>query len=173
MADQQNTGVSEQKSMSDKIITTIERFIDKQKNNFHKNKIRFQKKNTFIHGKLKKIPVKIRKDIFAVLSLVLICVYVIICFPLMLIANRLKRKRAWLVLVPIAQIFYFVYIAKKPLWWSVFFLVPIINIILLSVLIIIILREMKKSYWLVIPALVPGINIFVLWYLALSRTKLD
>ena len=169
----QSTILPPQKSMSDKIVTTIVRFVEKQKNNFHKSKIRFQKKNMFIHKKLKQIPVKIRKDIFAVLSLVLICVYVITCFPLMLIANKLKRKRAWLVLIPIVQIFYFVYIAKKPLWWSIFILAPIVNIILAAVLFLSILREMKKSYWLIFPALVPGINIFVIWYMALSKSKLD
>jgi len=157
--------------MTDKIIGVAEGFSKKQKNSFLKNKTYFQKKFLFIQKKLMQIPVKIRKDILGVMSLVFIFFYAIICFPLMGIAKKIKRKHAWLVWLPIVQVFYFVYIAKKPLWWSIFFLIPIANIILPLILFIFILRELKKSYWLLIPMLVPGISIFVLWYLAISDIK--
>lgn len=171
MEEQHAIGVADKKSMSDNVVFTVEHFIEKQRNSFHKYKIRIQRQNTFIQKKLLEIPVKIRKDILAVLSLVFIFVYVVVCFPLMLIANRLKRKYAWLALIPFVQIFYFPYIAKKPLWWGAYFLIPIANIIIMLVFLILILREMKKSYWLIVPALIPGINIIVIWYLALSKIR--
>ena len=162
-----------QQSMSDKIVTNIERFAEKQKNNFYIYKSRFQKKNTFIQRKLERIPVKIRRDILGIGSLVFVFFYAILCFPLMWIAKKINRKHAWLVWVPVVQIFYLLYLGGKPLWWIIFFLIPVVNIILPLVLFISILRELKKSYWLIIPVLFPGFNVFVLWYLALSGTQKD
>ncbi len=162
-----------QQSMSDKIVTNIERFFEKQKNNFYTYKIHFQKKNTFIQKKLERIPVKIRRDILGIISLTFAFIYVIFCFPVMWIAKKINRKYVWLVWVPIAQIFYLLYLGGRPLWWIIFFLVPVVNIILPLVLVISVLRELKKPYWLMIPAFIPGLNIFVLWYLAFSRIKQD
>ncbi len=160
-------------SMSDKTVASIEGFVEKQKSNFHKYKIRIIRRNTFIQRKLSQIPAKIRRDILGIVSLIFVFFYAIFCFPLMWIAKKINRKHAWLVWVPVVQIFYLLYLGGKPLWWIIFFLVPVVNIILPLVLFIAILRELKKPYWLIIPVLFPGFNVFVLWYLALSGTQKD
>jgi len=169
--DEHMTEVFTESSQTEEITGTVESFSKKHKNKNLRNKAHVQKRIMFIQRKLMAIPVEIRKDIFGIMSLIFIFFYSIICFPLMRIAKIIKRKHVWLVWVPIAQIFYIAYIAKKPPWWGILFLIPVVNVILLLVLFIFILRELKKPYWLIIPVLVPGINIFVLWYLAISEIK--
>lgn len=125
----------------------------------------------FIKEKLYVIPVKIRRDALVFLILFLTILYICVCFPLTRIAKKLGRKRSWLVWIPLVQIVYFIYMAKQPLWLAIFFFVPVLNALLPLLLFYDILKLLKRPRWLIILIALPGVNVFTLWYLAISKTN--
>ncbi|MCK5081794.1 MAG: hypothetical protein KAR31_02705, partial [Candidatus Omnitrophica bacterium] len=60
----------------------------------------------------------------------------------------------------------------NPLWFVVFFLLPVLNIFVLLFLFVDILKLLHKPRWLVLLILLPGVNVFTLWYLAISKAGL-
>lgn len=131
---------------------------------------RIQRKGTFIKERLYAIPLKIRRAIMILGIGSLTFLYFVVCLPLMVIARKLRIKYAWLIWIPIVQVFYFVHMAKRPVWLTVFLFIPILNIILLLLFFMNILNLLKKPRWLILFLIIPGINIFTLWYLAISKT---
>ena len=126
----------------------------------------------FIKERLNAIPVKVRRDILLLLASFTVIIYVLVCLPLMLVARKLGRKHSWLTWIPLVQCFYFIYMAKNPLWFVVFFLLPVLNIFVLLFLFVDILKLLHKPRWLVLLILLPGVNVFTLWYLAISKAGL-
>ncbi|HBO96497.1 MAG TPA: hypothetical protein DE315_06415 [Candidatus Omnitrophica bacterium] len=95
-------------------------------------------------------------------------VYVLLCFPLMRIAHRLKAG-GWTAWVPILQIFLILRIANKSSVWFLFFFFPGINLIAFLFAWMSIARRLERPHWLGYLMLVPGVNVLILWYLALLR----
>jgi hypothetical protein len=119
--------------------------------------------------KLYAVPLKVRRDILIFTVAFLAALYVVICYPLMKAAQKLSQKHAWLIWLPVVQIFYFIRMADKPLGWSILFLIPGVNLFILFVLFLEISRRLKKPGHLIFFLILPGVNIFALWYLAISR----
>ncbi|MCX6762893.1 MAG: DUF5684 domain-containing protein [Candidatus Moranbacteria bacterium] len=67
--------------------------------------------------------------IFIFVMIIVIIVYVIIAMSLMRIAKRTNTENAWFAWIPILNLILMLQIAKRPMWWLVFFLVPFINIV--------------------------------------------
>jgi hypothetical protein len=67
--------------------------------------------------------------IFLFVMILVIIVYVIVALSLMKIAKRTGTENAWFAWIPILNLILMLQIAKRPMWWLVFFLVPFINIV--------------------------------------------
>lgn len=126
----------------------------------------------FIKERLNAIPVKVRQDILLLLASFTVIIYVLVCLPLMLVARKLGRRHYWLVWIPLAQVLYFIYMAKRSLWLVVLFLLPVLNVFVPLFLFVDILKLLNKPRWLVLLILIPGVNIFTLWYLVISKMGL-
>jgi hypothetical protein len=63
-----------------------------------------------------------------VLFIVLV-LYVIMAISLMKIAKRTNTENAWFAWIPILNLILMLQVAKRPMWWLIFFLVPFINIV--------------------------------------------
>mgnify|MGYP001562363358 CR=1 FL=1 len=99
-------------------------------------------------------------------------VYAIFCIPFMLIARKfhLSGLMAW---IPILQLILFVRMANKSFWWFLLLCIPIINLFVVLALCIDITKRLQKPAilgWLMI---VPGLNLLILWYLALAKIHPD
>lgn len=95
-------------------------------------------------------------------------VYALLCFPLARIARRLQAGScSWMAWVPILQIFLVIRIAEKSPVWFLFFFFPGANLFAFLFVWMSIARRLEQSHRLGYLMLVPGVNLFVLWYLAL------
>jgi len=64
---------------------------------------------------------------FLFIMLFILVIYVAMAISLMKIANRTNTPNAWFAWIPILNLILMLQIAQRPMWWLVFFLVPIIN----------------------------------------------
>jgi len=67
--------------------------------------------------------------IFIFVMIIVIILYAVIALSLMKIAKRTNTENAWFAWIPILNLILMLQIAKRPMWWLVFFLVPFINIV--------------------------------------------
>lgn len=65
---------------------------------------------------------------FLFVILIVLVIYVIMALSLMKIAKRTNMDNAWFAWIPILNLILMLQIAKRPMWWLIFFLVPILNI---------------------------------------------
>ncbi|MBN1869381.1 MAG: hypothetical protein JW847_02240 [Candidatus Omnitrophica bacterium] len=165
----QNTTQPENESNKNLVQEITEHF-GKYAGRFNETKEGIRKKWPFIKEKLYSIPVKIRRGILILLTSFMAVMYVLIFFPLMKIAQKLQRKYSWLIWVPIAQILYFVYMAKRPVWLAILFLIPLLNVFIPLIFFMDLLKLLEKPRWLILFIIIPGVNIFTLWYLAISKS---
>lgn len=106
---------------------------------------------------------------FLFFMVLFVAIYVVMAISLMKIAKRTGTENGWFAWIPILNLILMLQIAQRPMWWLVFFLVPIINIvgIVLSFIIWIDIAKRlgKSAIWGVLAALVP---IIFMPYLAFS-----
>ena len=94
--------------------------------------------------------------------------YVYMSLALQTIATKTSTENAWLAWIPIANIFLMLSIAKKPMWWFVLFLVPLVNIVIAIMVWMAVAEARHKPNWWGILTIVPGVNLVVPGYLAWS-----
>jgi len=94
--------------------------------------------------------------------------YVYMALALQTIATKTNTENAWLAWIPIANIFLMLNIAKKPLWWFVLCLVPLVNLVILIMVWMAVAEARHKPNWWGILTIVPVANIVVPGYLAWS-----
>lgn len=92
--------------------------------------------------------------------------YVYMALALMTIANKTKTENAWLAWIPIANIILMLNIAKKPIWWIVLCLIPLVNIVIF-VLVWMGIAEArgKASFWGIL-MIIPVVGLIVPGFLA-------
>jgi len=108
--------------------------------------------------------------LFFILTLALVC-YVYFALALQTIAKKTNTENAWLAWIPIVSIILLLNIAKKPLWWIIFFIVPILNIagIVFGILIWMKIAEIRgRPDWWGILMIIPFVNLVILGLLAWS-----
>jgi hypothetical protein len=94
--------------------------------------------------------------------------YVYLALALQTIANKTKTENAWLAWVPIANLVLMLNIAKKPVWWIILFLIPLVNIVMGIIVWMAIAEARGKPSWWGILLIVPVVGIIVPGYLAWS-----
>jgi len=92
--------------------------------------------------------------------------YVYFALAIQTIANKTATPNAWLAWIPIANAFLMLAIAKKPMWWFILFLVPVLNIVMAVLVWMAIAEARQKPNWWGILAIVPIANLVVPGYLA-------
>ena len=100
-----------------------------------------------------------------IMGLALVC-YVYVALALQTIASKTATPNEWLAWIPIANVFLMLAIAKKPLWWFVLFLIPLVNIVMAVVVWMGIAEARQKPNWWGVLMIVPIANLVVPGYLA-------
>lgn len=107
--------------------------------------------------------------IFLFVMIIVLIVYVIVALSLMRIAKRTNTPNAWFAWIPILNLILMLQIAKRPMWWLIFFLVPFVNIVgivLQFVIWVDIAKLLGKQAWVgILAGLIP---IIFVPYLAFS-----
>ncbi len=96
---------------------------------------------------------------FLFLLILVIAIYVIMALSLMRIAWRTGTPNGWFAWIPILNLVLMIQIAQRPMWWLIFFLVPLLNlvgIVLAFVLWVDIAKRLGKSpVFGILAALIP------------------
>ena len=111
---------------------------------------------------------------FAALSggLLLFCLvfglgfYIYMALALQTIATKTGTANEWLAWIPIANLFLMLNVAKKPLWWFLLFLIPIVNLVMAIMVWMAVAEARGKPNWWGILMIVPVANLVVPGYLA-------
>ena len=92
--------------------------------------------------------------------------YIYLSLALQTIAKKTNTPNGWMAWIPIVNIFLMLNIAKKPLWWFILCLIPLVNIIILIIVWMAIAEARQKPNWWGILMIVPLVNLIVPGYLA-------
>lgn len=92
--------------------------------------------------------------------------YVYHALALQTIARKTNRDDGWLAWIPIANLFLMVMIAKKPVWWVLLFLIPLVNVVVIVMVWMAIAKARGKPNWWGILYIIPPVSIIVPGYLA-------
>lgn len=94
--------------------------------------------------------------------------YVYVALALQTIANKTNTANSWLAWIPIANLVLMLNIAKKPIWWIVLFLIPIVNIVIAVMVWMGVAEARGKPSWWGILTIIPIANLVVPGVLAWS-----
>jgi hypothetical protein len=94
--------------------------------------------------------------------------YVYFALAIQTIAQKTNTENPWLAWIPIINIVLLLNIAKKPIWWFLLFLVPLVNIVIAIIVWMAVAEARNKPNWWGILMIVPGVNLIVPAYLAWS-----
>jgi hypothetical protein len=92
--------------------------------------------------------------------------YIYYALALQTIAKKTNTENAWLAWIPIINIILMLNIAKKPLWWIILCLIPLVNIVIIIIVWMAIAEARNKPNWWGILLIVPVVGIIVPGYLA-------
>lgn len=85
------------------------------------------------------------------------------------IARKTNTPKGWLAWVPIANLVLWAHIARKPVWWGLLCIIPVVNLVFMALVWMEIAEARKKPNWWGILMIVPGVQIIVPGYLAWSK----
>lgn len=95
--------------------------------------------------------------------------YLFFCYCLLLIAKKARiTENLWMAWIPILQIILMLNVARKPIWWIVLFLIPLVNIVIGVILWMAVAEARGKPSWWGILMILPVANLVALVYLAFS-----
>lgn len=103
--------------------------------------------------------------------MVFIWIFILACYvygalALQTIAKKTNTENAWWAWIPIINLILMLNIAKKPIWWIVLCLIPLVNIIIIIVIWMGIAEARNKPSWWGILLIVPVVGVIVPGYLA-------
>ena len=92
--------------------------------------------------------------------------YVYMSLALQTIATKTGTANEWLAWIPIANLFLMLSVAKKPMWWFLLFLIPLVNVVVAIMVWMAVAEARGKPNWWGILMIVPLVNLVVPGYLA-------
>jgi hypothetical protein len=92
--------------------------------------------------------------------------YIYMSLALQTIADKTGTANSWLAWIPIANLFLMLSIAKRPMWWFILCLVPLVNIVIVIIIWMAVAEARGKPNWWGILMIVPLANLVVPGYLA-------
>jgi hypothetical protein len=102
-------------------------------------------------------------------AFILIALYVFFGYCLSRIAKKVGDERAWWAWVPVLQVLLMLRLAQLSLWWFIGLLVPFVNIAVGIYVWVRVANRLAKPWWMGVLMIVPGIDLFVLGYLAFAK----
>lgn len=115
-----------------------------------------------------RVPAAFMGGFFIIILLVCVVIYVYFALALQTIAQKTNTENAWLAWIPILNIILMLNIAKKPIWWIILFLIPLVSIVMAILVWMGIAEARNKPNWWGILMIVPLVNFIVPGYLAWS-----
>jgi hypothetical protein len=103
---------------------------------------------------------------FLVIGVIGIAFYVYFSLALQTIARKTNTQNEWWAWIPIISAVLMLNIARKPVWWIVLFLVPLINIVVIVLTFMGIAEARNKPSWWGILMIIPVVGMIVPGYLA-------
>lgn len=91
--------------------------------------------------------------------LIFIAVYAYFAYSLQTIAEKTKTKDTWLAWIPIANLYLMAKIAKKPGWWIILFLIPIVGTIFMAIIWWEIAKTRNKPGWVGLLIVIPFVGL--------------
>ncbi len=116
----------------------------------------------------KALPAVLGAGLIGFIFICFLAVYVYMALALQTIAQKTNTENGWLAWIPIANIILMLTIAKKPIWWIVLFLIPLVSIVMAILVWMAIAEERNKPSWWGIMVIVPVMNLIMPGYLAWS-----
>ena len=95
-----------------------------------------------------------------------LAIYVYMALAFQTIANKTGTPNSWLAWIPIANIFLMLSIAKKPMWWFILFLIPLVSLVMAIIVMMAVAEARNKPNWWGILIIVPLVGLVVPGYLA-------
>ncbi len=100
-----------------------------------------------------------------------IILYIAFAIPLMMIGNA-KGYTGWFAWIPILNMILMIQIAKKPVWWIILFIIPIVNIIILIIIYVNFFKNIDKSaLWILALLFFPFLLLIPYWSAASNLNK--
>ncbi len=95
-------------------------------------------------------------------------IYVFVAFALMTIAEKTNTENGWFAWIPILNIILMLQVAKKPIWWIILLLIPIVNIVVAIIVWMAIAEIRNKPSWWGILIIIPVVDLIIIGLLAWS-----
>jgi uncharacterized membrane protein len=115
-----------------------------------------------------RLPVAFMGGFLMVMLVMCLALYVYVALALQTIAQKTNTENGWLAWIPIVNIILMLTIAKKPIWWIILCLIPLVNIVIFIIVWMGIAEARNKPGWWGILMLVPVVSLVVPGYLAWS-----
>lgn len=97
---------------------------------------------------------------------VFLIVHLVLAAALWKMAVRTQEEPKWFALVPVLNLVLFLKLAKRPLWWLLLFLIPLVNIVTMVVAAMSLCERFKVNKWWGLVSIVSPFNLFLYLYLA-------
>ncbi len=95
--------------------------------------------------------------------------YIYWCYCGYRIAQRTNTPDAWMAFVPILNLFLALRVAKKPWWYFLLLLIPLVNIVVVIMIAIGIAKSCGKSTLVGVLLCIPLVQLFVVGHLAFGK----
>jgi hypothetical protein len=115
-----------------------------------------------------RVPTAMLGGFLLIACVIFLVMYVYVALALQTIATKTNTENAWLAWIPIVNIILMCNIAKKPVWWIILCLIPLVNIVIFIILWMGIAEARGKPNWWGILMIVPVVSLIVPGYLAWS-----
>ena len=100
------------------------------------------------------------------------CLYLYFGITLMIIAKRSNTPNSGLAFLPIANLFLMCSIGRRPGWWVLLLLVPIVNIVIVAMIWMSIAEVREKPVWTGALVTLPGIGLIVPLYFCFGQPQM-
>jgi hypothetical protein len=103
---------------------------------------------------------------FLFIFVVFVVFYIYWALATQTIARKTNTENGWMAWIPIANLILWANIARKPIWWGLLCIVPLVGIVFMILLWMAIAEARQKPNWWGILLIVPFVNLIVPGYLA-------
>lgn len=100
-------------------------------------------------------------------------IYLYTALCLYKIAQKTNTPNAWMAWIPIVQYLTMLEIAKKPTWWIILMLIPLVNIVIMILVMLGLLETLKRPWWYLLLMMVPLVNLVIWGILAFSKSPIS
>jgi Family of unknown function (DUF5684) len=115
-----------------------------------------------------RVPAALMGGFLFFFCIILLVAYVYHALALQTIATKTNTENPWFAWIPILNIILMLNIARKPIWWIILCLIPLVNIVIIILVWMGIAEARNKPNWWGILVIVPVVNVIVPGYLAWS-----